>query len=167
MERKSHCCCPTCGRPSVDWAADRGEGAKGRQHHTREDRTLDYRAWHRTWASSCFVSDIDQLEWRMIGGEVTPVALIELTRIDGAPNPPASYFRAILTRFEERDAQAKAARTFARLLGVTAWIVVYHHDLSNLWVYNLSNSRGWFSMSPTGYQRWLENLGSSRERWRV
>src|SRR5262245_47230829 len=95
--------CPTCGRCDPDWTALASKhlmanGAKARQRTSIEDRTAKYRDWRRTLNRQLYVSDIDQMEWRIVDDEVEPVALLELTRIDGDLPIPPTYLAHILDR---------------------------------------------------------------------
>ncbi len=116
---------------------------------------IAYRAWRQTWGCGAFVNDIDQIEWRLVDGDVVPIMALEMTRLDGGVHPPATYFEAILTRYQRRDGQALAITAFAERLGVPAVIVLWRHDLSDFWIYNLSTHQGWFYLTAPQYKRWL------------
>jgi len=124
-----------------------------------EDRTAPYRKMRRTFKQAG-ATDFDQVEWRYDGfGELIPVALLELTRVDGNVYVPPTYFEAILKRFIERDWQGQLACKGAELLGTTAWIVAFRHDLTEFWIYNLSDRRGWASGNQAWYEKcFLEKL---------
>ena len=149
--------CPTCGRVSEDWGANR-EALKGHQRIDTDDRLADYRSWRFSWGGGAFVSDLDQIEWRMDGGAIRPVAIFEMTRLDGNMTPPRGYFIAIEKRFTERDGQAAAVLEFGRRLGVPVAIVLFRHDLSEFWVYVLSNPSKWFHFPAPAYKLWVEGL---------
>jgi len=148
--------CPTCGRVAEDWTT-KPDGQKVRGRKDNEDRTVDYTAWRRKWNRSSYVSDIDQVEWRVRDGQIIPVAVLELTRLDGDMMPRPAYFDAIINRFTKRDGQAKSITLFSKLLGVDAIIVLFHYNLENFWLYNLSTSSGWFHLKKEGYRKWLES----------
>ena len=54
----------------------------------REDRALIYTDWRRTIDVGTYCQDIDQVEYRIIDGEIVPVLMLELTRYDYATEPP-------------------------------------------------------------------------------
>jgi hypothetical protein len=121
----------------------------------------EYRAWrHGRGGPALLVCDIDQLEYRYDGeGWPEPVAVLEVTRYDGAGEPPRGYFEAILDRYVRRDGQAKAIKVFASMLGCKAFIVLYRRDVSRFWLYNLSDNSGvWQGMSSDGYLDFLKRL---------
>ena len=133
-------------------------GGKGRQRKDREDRTLDYRLWRFNMPRGLYTTDVDQVEWRVRDGEMVPVAILELTRIDGDRTPVPNYFKAILDRYEKRDSQKHTITHIASRLGVDAFIVAYLEDLSEFMLYNLSESTGWEHMDKDTYQDWIKQL---------
>ncbi len=148
--------CPLCGRVSEDWSSNRAQGTKGKQRKDREDRAAGYREWRQAFGGGCYVEDVDQVEWRKgVSGELCPVATLELTRLDGNRNPPATYLQNILARFGERDFQATHSRHVAGALGVSCFVVLFRWDLSEFWIYNLSEKRGWWHLTQDRYMRWL------------
>lgn len=150
--------CPTCGRVSQDWA-ERKFDLKGKRRSDSEDRLKDYRGWR--WGAGgreLLVTDLDQIEYAFVDGEPIPVAVLELSRVDGDVKVPPSYLRAVLDRFQKRDAQGKVSCHLASRLGCKCWIVLFRYDLSEFWVFNLSDSRGWWNLSQPVYERWLERL---------
>ena len=156
--------CPTCGRVSEDWASNRDTGLKGTQRADNEDRTTGYCDWRRSVGHHCYISDVDAVEWRLGPDGLFPVAVIELTRVDGNMPLPQSYLDAILDRFEKRDFQGRCAKEVARRLGVECFIVAFRWDLSEFWVYNLTSKRGWWkSLSRSTYKRWIISLGGGEE----
>ena len=102
--------------------------------------------------------DIDQIEWRFRDGDAVPVALIELTRVDGNMSIPQSYLNAIVNRFTKRDGQAALLLQVAQQLELAVWISLFRWDLSEFWVYNLSRNEGWWHVDKTGYIKWLEKM---------
>jgi hypothetical protein len=153
--------CPTCGRVSPDWSAAAskgGNGLKGRQHHSREDRTAPYRDWRWRLGGGLYVNDIDQVEWRLRGGQITPVAVLELTRVNGTMPVPARYLDNILQRICHRDPQGRVAVEIADRLVVCAYLVLWRWDLSEFWCYNLTDGKGWQHWNRQQYQAWLKAL---------
>jgi len=162
--------CPTCGRIREDWGNDDTKELsiklnKDKQRDENTDRAIDYRKWRWGVGSGCYVADIDQLEYRFIYDSIKPVALLELTRVDGNIPLPNSYLDAVLRRFRKRDAQSKLAIYVASMLNCKAWIVLFRWNLSEYWLYNLTNNRGWYkSLSPETYKNWLQNdCGNDKE----
>jgi hypothetical protein len=152
--------CPTCGRVDEDWASNRPD-LKGRQRGDREDRCRDYRGWRWKFGGGLYASDVDQIEWRIENGVFRPVAVLELTRVDGNIPVPQSYLDRILLRFGERDGQGKIARRTAELLGCKAWIVAFRWSVNEFWVYNLTDGRGWWHTDRALYRKWIEGLGTA------
>ena len=139
-------------------------GGKGRQRDDNEDRTLDYRKWRLNLPRGLYTTDVDQVEWRIRNGEMIPVALLELTRIDkkdgyALRTPSPKYFAAILDRYENRDTQKKTITHLADKLEIDAYIVGYLENLSEFYVYNLSKGGEWETYSETKYKGWLSMLG--------
>ena len=119
----------------------------------REDRSLTYTDWRRTIGEGTYCQDSDQVEYRIIDGEIVPVLMLELTRYDYDTEPTEGYFAAILERFGK--SQRKSATSFATLLGVDCIIVLFKHNLTKFWIFNLTTNQGWYSLDKKGYEDWL------------
>jgi hypothetical protein len=156
--------CPTCGRCDADWAAQQskllGNGKKVAQLATTEDRLAPFAAWRRQFGGGLYCGDLDLVEWRLIDGEVTFVAVMEMTRVDGSRPVPQSYLDAVLARMTIRDPQGQVARTAAALMQSLAFIVVWRWDCSEFWIYCLSHHRGWWHVNGAKYRAWIARLGS-------
>ena len=137
-------------------------GAKAHQRDDKEDRTIAYRIWRREVGGSPYTSDVDQVEWVVVDGEVVPAAVLELTRIDHERIGPA-YLQAILDRYNTQG-QGMFARHVGRRLRCDAYIVAYKHDLTTYHLYNLSQERGWVEMSQERYTTWLQQLYQFKTR---
>lgn len=161
--------------------ADRDEQGSKNEHFegSKEDRSAGYREWRRHLGGGTYVLDVDQVEWRKVEVEIQkgyrhtyllPVATIELTRRDKPPWAddtwpiPTTYLQTILDRFNEEDFQGRHSRYVADRLGVYAYLVVFHDDLTCFWVYNLTLDKGWKEFSLEGYEQWIRNLKSPVER---
>jgi len=148
-------------------------GSKAHQRSDFEDRSAEFRRWHRTLDRSMLASDVDLIEWRSISGDTLPVAVIEITRIDQGRKISEAYLNAITQRFQERDFQAKAANYVAKKLGVKAWIVLYRQGCNEFWVYDLTQTRRWYPKDihvPWGrstFGLWLAGLERIYENRRV
>lgn len=95
----------------------------------------------------------------MIDGEFTPVAVLELSRVDGNEHVPDTYLNAVLARYDRRDGQGAAITRIAAILGVDAWIILFRWDLTEFWAFNLTERKGWFkNISPENYERWIRRL---------
>lgn len=157
--------CPTCGRVDRDWSQDgvvRNDlgGKIGSQDSPGflEDRCAAYRRF-RAMMNYGAVTDFDQIEWRSDGqGYLVPVALFELTRVDGNVPVSQNYLDKILDRILKRDQQGELAKRAASGLDMKAWIVAFRHDLSEFWVYNLSYERGWFHGDAKWFRGFIESL---------
>ena len=164
MESRDTYQCPTCGRMTSDWSDAKtkklsGKLTKVRQRKDVEDRAHEYRKWRRGFGRRLYVSDIDHLECRVIHGTMVPVAALELTRVDGNVKVPQSYLDAIYQRFTKRDGQGAIITRLAELLNIKAWVVLFRWDLTEFWVYNLTDERGWWkSLSPQKYKGWISSL---------
>jgi len=123
-----------------------------------DDRAHPYREWRRTIGRSLYVNDVDQFEWRMVDGVVRPVGLLELTRVNGNAPVGDKYLGAILARMRKRDPQERVACEIARRCGVCAFVVLWRWDLSEFWVYNLSDSIGWWQATEPQYRDFLTRL---------
>lgn len=150
---------------TTNWSSHKSKrlsssGGKAHQRADTEDRSAKYRRWHRTLDRKYYASDVDLIEWRSRRGEIVPVATTELTQC-GNETLSQSYFDAILERYQSRDLQAYMAREVAAALGVDCFIVVFRENLSEFFVYNLSKERGWWTLSVSRYNKWLESLGSA------
>jgi len=132
--------------------------AKQHNRDDIEDRTFAYKNERRKASFKGYVQDIDHLEYAIVSNEIIPVAILELTRRDplpNLPNPPESYFKSILKRYET-DAQGKFSKSIAKMLGIEAYITVFGNDMKRIWVYNLSKQIGWKRFSKKDYFSWLE-----------
>jgi hypothetical protein len=131
-------------------------GAKSHQRKDREDRTIDYRNFRRTFENTPYTNDIDMVEWRIEDGKVVPVAVLELTRIDDNHHSGA-YLQAILDRYSSQG-QGLFITHAADRLECDAYIVAYYQDLTVYCLYNLSEKRGWHIVNPTSFQAWVRSL---------
>lgn len=118
----------------------------------------NYRQWRWRFGGGCYVSDVDQLEWRAANGQMFPVALLELSRVDGNVRLPWTYLKAVLDRFTKRDGQGSVALKTAGFLKVPAFIVLFRWDLSEFWVFNLVTGGSWNNMTRNEYAVWLRKL---------
>lgn len=134
-------------------------GAKAYQRADREDRSLEYRSYHRTLASDLLASDVDLVEWRFIDGILKAVAVCEITRVDRGIAVNRPYLTSILKRYTERDIQAKMIRKVAASLETNAYIILYRQGCEEFWVYNLSAMKGWWYLTQEKYENWLEGVG--------
>ena len=138
------------------WAASSRSLRKRRASADDEDRVLDYKDGHRTLGPTVLMCDLDSVEFRMAGGLVEPKALIELTRVDGAPDLPMDYLEDCLDRILWRDVQGAVAAGVAKAIDVDEWFVVFLHDLSEFYLFNLSSKRGWWKVGKPAYGTWLK-----------
>ena len=133
-----------------------------------EDRTGVYREWRFGFGGGMYVLDVDQIEWRKSPrGTIEPVVLIELKRFDTNAPVETRWLDKTLRNVERRF-QGEACRRVAAALGVPAWLVVFRHDLTGFWVYNLTDRRGWFPADDDGhgfseyqYRAWLEEMAAT------
>lgn len=127
-------------------------------HHN--DRALPYRVWR--WDNTIdkqWVMDIDQIEFTYLpdgDGEALPIGIIETTYIDSDTAPPA-YLDKILERYA-KDAQGSVVKWVAKRIGCKAFIVLFTRHLETFYVYNLTNNRGWWTLTEENYLRWLRSL---------
>jgi len=133
-------------------------GAKAYQRSDAEWRIKPYSDWHRTLSSRLLMLDVDFIEWRYRNGELTPVGVMEVTRVDRGRTVDRHYTDAILQRFEQRDLQARAARKVAEALKTKAYIVLFRQDCSEFWVYNLTDHAGWAHYTPPQMAEFLQRL---------
>lgn len=133
-------------------------GSKAYQRTDTEWRIKAYSDWRRTIKGPPYMIDADDIEWRFVGGQPFPAAVIEVTRVDNEIPVGAKYLQAIISRFEERDSQAKVARKLASLLKVEAYITLFRHACTEFWVYNLSRRTPWVYYKPDEYQAFLRLL---------
>lgn len=156
--------CPTCGRTQEDWASDDTKKisdklTKTKQRRDKEDRIVKYRNWRWNFGDGCYVTDVDHVEWRIKNGKITPVAVFELSRVDGNVNVPQTYLDAVLKRFNKRDGQKSAVKRIAELLGVHVYIVLFRWDLTEFWVYDLTARNGWYSnITQNEYEDWIRRF---------
>jgi thiaminase len=119
------------------------------------DRTTPYRDWHRTWASTDYVHDIDQLEWRIVNGKRVYIALIELTAL--MPHHKMPYaLDAIMKRINK--VQGKVMVDVANALDVPALVVAFTPDLGNFYVYSLTSGSKWHQADRDTYRGWIDAL---------
>lgn len=158
--------CPFCGHIKRDWSDSSERETNDLGHkigsaqlpNFREDRIAAYRIFRRT-IKQAGATDFDQVEWRFDRDrKAYPAALFEMTRLDGNRPVPQSYLDSVLNRITVRDWQGRFAKVGAGLLGCKAWIVLFRYDLTQFWVYNLTDERGWWEMAEPAYRKWVSNL---------
>jgi hypothetical protein len=121
-----------------------------------KDRAKEFQQWHRTLGRRLLASDVDLVEWRFIDGELVPVGVLEITLADCEPSQ--SYLDAIICRYEKKDVQGRTARHVADALGCKAWIICYTQGCGSFWVYNLTESKGWYDLGASEMEQFLEGL---------
>jgi hypothetical protein len=105
------------------------------------------------------MADVDSVEWRYRDGERSPVALVELSRVDGNRAVPWTYLDSVWQRFANRDGQQGFAALVARSLGVPAWLVLFRWDLSEFWMRRLDIMEAdWRHLTKTDYEGWVRSL---------
>ena len=148
-------------------------GTKARQRDDKEDRTIVYRDFRRDVGktikdgrkrNTCYVSDLDQIEYIFVDNVPIPVAVLEITRYDFdenklAPHSWAKYRTSILNRYFTRDAQGKFIVNIAKNLNCLAYIVLFRCDVESFWVFDLlNNNHFWKHFSKDEYIEWLVTL---------
>jgi hypothetical protein len=129
---------------------------KDRQRDDNEDRCAIFRDWLRDHNTPC--QDVDLMYYWMRDEEVVPVAILEITRRDDIGcDPPPSYFQAILDRYHN-GSQAVVAEWVARRLGAPAYIVVFCSSMTRMWLWNLTDPKGWKEVTPNEYLEWIKHL---------
>ena len=105
------------------------------------------------------MTDVDQVEWRVIDGLLQPVAVLELSRVDGHRPVPSTYLLAVLDRMFGRDQQGACAVRVAEALGVRGYVVLFRHDLTEFWVWRFGSGRDrWAHGDADTYARFLREL---------
>ncbi len=102
--------------------------------------------------------DVDFIEWRLRDGKLVAVGVMEVTRVDNGKEVNEQYLKSILDRYEQRDIQARATSQVAESLGTKAWIILFRENCSEFWVYNLTNKRGWWHLTPEKMEEFLKGL---------
>jgi hypothetical protein len=125
--------------------AREASGAKALEHKGGRDAraTAEFTKWHRTIGREFWATDVDLIEWRSRYGTIMPVATWEVSAISGAPNPPETYKDSVVERYNVRDLQGFAAREVANALGCHSFVLLAMPDLSQAWLYCLTDPRGW------------------------
>lgn len=134
-------------------------GAKAYQRIDAEWRIKPYSDWHRTLSKNLLMLDIDFIEWRFRNGRLVPVGVMEVTRVDIDKYVTINYLNSIINRFEQRDLQARVARTVANALNTKAYIILFREDCSEFWVYNLTDKTMWANYDPKQMEDFLQGLG--------
>ena len=126
-----------------------------------ESRTEFYRSW-RTKVGIASVSDVDQVEYVMRGGDAVPVAIIELSVADYGP--PPGFFDAILhEKLSEARGQGKVLRLLAERLKVDLYgLILLKDNTSDFWLYNITKARGWKRMTEREFVQWLGRIREAR-----
>ena len=133
-------------------------GAKAYQRSDTENRVQQYSDWHRTLNRSLLMLDVDFIEWRFRNGNLVPVGVMEITRVDSGKIVGIGYLGAIVQRYEERDIQARAIRYVANALKTKAFIILFREGCTEFWVYDLTEKRGWSYFTLDEYVSFLESL---------
>lgn len=133
-------------------------GAKAHQRTDLEWRIQPYSDWHRTLDRSLLMLDVDFIEWRFRNNQLVPVGVMEVTRVDVGKVVNDNYLQAIISRYEERDIQARATRLVASALRTKAFIVLFRQDCSEFWIYNLTDRTQWTHFTPAEMETFLKNL---------
>lgn len=134
-----------------------------------DDRTEEYRSW-RTTVGIAGVCDVDQVEYRFMGGELRPVAVVEVCVADGRSNeiprgvpdgcpPSQNFLLAVEAKVSTDRPQGKTLRLISERLGVPLLLVVFVRGRirDGFWVHRVGRS-GWRHMSQDEYLSRLRRL---------
>ncbi len=133
------------------------EGTKAYQRDDSEHRAKPYLEWRRHISGGLYLNDIDSIEWRVRGGELIPVAVIEVTRVDIGKSVGEGYLAAITDRFMLRDKQGYMTKYIADKLGVKAYINLFRQDNSEFWLYSF-DKKIWLHRTPAQMVEFLQSL---------
>lgn len=143
---------------------------RGHRADNWEDRLRVYRGWRMELGSGLFASDIDQVEWRSVDGELVPVALLEVTRVSVKEELRdfrywQEYLAKIIERYQgtEGGAQGEMAQRLSEMLRVPVYIVAHWPDLSRFWVCCWWDPIGqrrtaWYPMTLAEYLSFLRRM---------
>lgn len=127
---------------------------------------ISYRAFRRSFGAECFVSDLDHVEWRLKKGVPTPVAILELTRLEDSDNFEQVKWE-VLDKFHE-NVRGEFVIEMGDELRVSVFAVVFEKDLKRFWVGNLTEDLDlanredhWMQLDNSQYEEWITNLGES------
>jgi hypothetical protein len=141
-----------------------GSGRKRFQKDDR-DRSLHYKEWRRG-IKRCCVSDIDHVEWRYWMDVPYPVAILELTTYDG-DEPDPTYMENIIKRWSE-EFKGKSMIQLSKRLQINCYIVLFsREEITDFYVYNYTQQKGWKRMDKKEYSRWIESLDVTKELLRA
>jgi hypothetical protein len=132
------------------------QGQKAYQRADREDRSLPYRDWVRTIDADGFFIDIDFIKWRCINGELTPVAITDITRCD-SEEAGQPYLDAITSRVFVRDRQGDVLRRLGELLKIPVYLVLFQKEIKWFWVYSFQSNR-WKRFLPGEWATFLKEI---------
>lgn len=133
------------------------EGTKAYQRSDDEYRAKPYLEWRRHISGGLYLNDIDSIEWRARDGQLVPVAVIEVTRVDLGKHVSDRYLASIIERFMVRDKQGYMTKYIADKLGVRAYINLFRQDNSEFWIYSFNQER-WRHMTPKEMVEFLQTL---------
>lgn len=115
----------------------------------------DYGDWHRKLPSDCVYFDVDAIEWRTVGAEQRPVAIIERSVYVYKRLLARSDLQEPLERFQSY--QQKYTIRLAEMLNCPAYFVVFTGNLREFHVWNVYglSSYGWRPMDRAGHGDWI------------
>ncbi len=138
-----------------------------------------YRSYRRSFGVEYNVDNLDHIEWRLIDDIPTPVAILELVRVNSPFENEwfaSQYQEKILSDFysdvgmdlRQRTGRSDFVNEMAYRLKVSAYIVLFQKDLSNFWTYDLSEEVGrldtpsstyeWNHYNESEYKSWVKSL---------
>ena len=123
-----------------------------------------YRSYRRSFGVEYHVDNLDHIEWRLIDDIPTPVAILELVRVNSPFENEwfaSQYQEKILSDFysdvgmdlRQRTGRPDFVNEMAYRLKVSAYIVLFQNDLSNFWTYDLSEEVGRLDTPSSSYER--------------
>ena len=131
-------------------------GQKAYQRDDKEDRSLPYRNWMRTFDANGFFTDVDFIKVKNENGEVRFTAITEITRCDG-DTAGDKYREAIIDRYFVRDAQGGVMERLGELLNVPVYLVLFQKEIKWLWIYSFAKKK-WKEFTPTEWIEYLREL---------
>lgn len=134
-------------------------GNKVRQRTDNEDRTLPYRNMLYK-EDGLYAIDLDLICLSFKNDMPEAKAVLELTRIDNYLfEPSPNYFKAILSRYSERDKQKYISVWAGNKLCADVYIVAFAENLKFFHMYNLTKDNGvWIKQTLIEHLEWHYNI---------
>lgn len=136
-------------------------GVKDKQREGDIDSSAPFKKWHRLLGREYYAQDVDLIDYRYYRGRIRYAAIMELTKCFNDNGPDEDYLNSLLSRWRDRDGQAKVMVDIASRLSAPLYIVLFTVKLDSpdlFWILSVEKLKWWSAVPPDRVANWIRHL---------